>query len=65
MLNLDTDKTVTYQIVGEDEADIAKGRISVTAPLARALIGKEKGDQVELMTPGGSKGYEIIKVAYQ
>jgi len=61
----DTDEEATYIIVGEDEADIAKGRISVTAPLARALIGKEKGDQVELMTPGGSKGYEIVEVAYK
>ncbi len=61
----DTDEESTYTIVGEDEADIAEGRISVTAPLARALIGKEKGDQVELMTPGGSKGYEIIMVAYK
>jgi len=61
----DTDEEATYIIVGEDEADIAKGRISVTAPLARALIGKEKGDQVELTTPGGSKGYEIVEVAYK
>jgi transcription elongation factor GreA len=61
----DTDEESTYTIVGEDEADIAKGRISVTAPLARALIGKEKGDQVELTTPGGSKGYEIVKVSYK
>lgn len=61
----DTDEEATYTIVGEDEADIAKGRLSVTAPLARALIGKEKGDSVELTTPGGSKGYEIVKVAYK
>lgn len=58
-------KRVTYTIVGEDEADIAKGRLSVTAPLARALIGKEKGDVLEVTTPGGSKGYEVLKVSYK
>jgi transcription elongation factor GreA len=61
----DTDEESTYIIVGEDEADIAKGRLSVTAPLARALIGKEKGDTFEVTTPGGSKGYEVLKVAYK
>jgi transcription elongation factor GreA len=61
----DTDEESTYTIVGEDEADIAKGRLSVTAPLARALIGKEKGDTFEVTTPGGSKGYEVLKVAYR
>lgn len=61
----DTDEESTYIIVGEDEADIAKGRLSVTAPLARALIGKEKGDTLEVTTPGGSKGYEVLKVSYR
>ncbi len=61
----DTDQESTYTIVGEDEADIAKGRLSVTAPLARALIGKQKGDTFEVTTPGGSKGYEVVKVAYR
>ncbi len=61
----DTDEKATYTIVGEDEADISKGRLSVTAPLARALIGKQKGDSFEVTTPGGSKGYEVVKVSYK
>lgn len=61
----DTDAESTYTIVGEDEASISEGRLSVTAPLARALIGKQKGDTFEVTTPGGSKGYEVIKVAYK
>lgn len=65
LVDEDTDEESTYTIVGEDEADIAKGRLSVTAPLARALIGKQKGDSFEVTTPGGSKGYEILKVAYK
>ena len=55
----------TWQIVGEDEADIKKGRISVSSPLARALIGKESGEVVEVKTPGGVKRYEIIDVRYE
>jgi transcription elongation factor GreA len=65
VIDEDTDGKATYIIVGEDEANVAEGRLSVTSPLARALIGKEKGDSVELTTPGGSKGYEITKVAYK
>jgi len=61
----DTDEELTLQIVGTDEADIKAGRLSVTAPLARALIGKAVGDNVEVTTPGGSKSYEIIGVAYK
>ena len=61
----DTDEEATYQIVGADEGDIAKGRISFTSPLARALIGKSPGDAVEVSTPGGSKAYEVIKVKYK
>ena len=60
----DTDEKSTYQIVGEDEADISAGRLSVTSPLARALIGRQTGDMVEITTPGGSKGYEVVKVRY-
>lgn len=56
---------VTYQIVGEDEADISQGRLSVTSPLARALIGKSVGDNVEVSTPRGSKSYEVVKVAFR
>ena len=61
----DTDEKSTYQIVGEDEADISAGRLSVTSPLARALIGRQTGDMVEITTPGGSKGYEVVKVRYK
>ncbi len=60
----DTDEKLTYQIVGELEADIKAGKLSVTAPLSRALIGKEVGDSVEVSTPVGEKGYEIIKVKF-
>ena len=55
----------TWQIVGEDEADIKEGRISVSSPIARALIGKEAGETVEVQTPGGKKRYEIIDVRYE
>ncbi len=61
----DTGKRVTYKIVGEVEADIEKGRLAVTSPLARALIGRSKGDSVEVDTPRGAKSYEIIKVSYR
>ena len=57
-------EAVTYQIVGEDEADIKAGRISITSPIARALIGKEAGDLVDVHTPGGVKHYEILDVRY-
>jgi transcription elongation factor GreA len=61
----DTDEEQVFQIVGEDEADVSKGRLSVTSPLARALIGKGKGDSVEVSTPrGGGKTYEVVKVAF-
>lgn len=61
----DTGDENTYQIVGAEEADIDQGRLSVTSPLARALIGKQTGDSVEVTTPGGSKAYEITKVRYR
>ena len=61
----DTDEESTYQIVGADEADVKKGRLSITSPLARALIGKRTGDIVEVTTPRGSKAYEIIRVRYR
>lgn len=60
----DTDEESTYQIVGQHESDIESGKLSVTAPLARGLIGKSLGDSVEVKTPGGSKTYEIVKVDY-
>jgi transcription elongation factor GreA len=58
-------ETFTWQIVGEDEADIKEGRISFSSPIARALIGKESGESVEVQTPGGVKRYEIADVRYQ
>jgi transcription elongation factor GreA len=62
--DMDSGKTVTYQIVGEDEADIKEGRISVGSPIARALIGKEEGDSVIVKAPGGDIEYEITSVQY-
>ncbi|BBK44492.1 transcription elongation factor GreA [Allostella vacuolata] len=61
----DTDETTSYQIVGEDEADIKSRLLSITSPLARALIGKQKGESVEVTTPRGAKSYEIIKVEFR
>jgi len=58
-------ESVTYQIVGDDEADIKKGKISIGSPIARALIGKYAGDEVEVQTPGGLRRYEIIDVRYE
>jgi len=58
-------EAVTYQIVGEDEADIKAGRISITSPIARALIGRTAGDAVDVQAPGGVKHYEIIDVRYE
>ena len=60
----DTDEERTYQIVGEAEADIENGRLNIKSPLARALIGKEVGDSVEVKTPGGTRDYEILDVKY-
>jgi transcription elongation factor GreA len=65
LVDEDTDEKTTYQIVGQHEADINQKLISITAPLARALIGKKKGDNVEVVTPGGSKAYEIMKVVFK
>lgn len=60
----DTDEEKTYQIVGEPEADIENGKLNIASPLARALIGKEEGDSVEVRTPGGGKSYEILSVSF-
>ena len=64
LVDEDTDEETTYQIVGEDESNIEEGRLSISAPLARALINKEQGDSVEVNTPGGSKAYEVLNVKY-
>ena len=60
----ENDEEQTFQIVGEDEADISQGRLSVTSPLARALIGKRTGESVEVATPRGVKSYEVVTVAF-
>ena len=65
LVDEDTDEKKTYQIVGESEADVKAGRVSITSPTARALIGKKIGDSVEVNTPGGGKSYEILNVAFQ
>ena len=65
IIDEDTDAKTTYQIVGADEADIGSGLLSVISPLARALIGKKKGDAAEVSTPGGHKFYEIVSVRYK
>jgi transcription elongation factor GreA len=57
-------KAVTYRIVGEDEADISAGRVSITSPIARALIGRNEGDAAVVAAPGGERSYEIVKVDY-
>jgi transcription elongation factor GreA len=64
LLDVQTDTEITYRIVGEDEADIGAGLISFTSPIARALIGKNEGDEVSFSAPGGDKEYEIIEVRY-
>ncbi len=64
VIDEDTDEKNTYQIVGEDEADVAKGKLAITAPISRALIGKAVGDSVEVRTPKGEKAYEIVKVKF-
>ncbi|MFK5599596.1 transcription elongation factor GreA [Methylobacterium sp. HMF5984] len=60
----DTEEEKTYQIVGEPEADVHSGRVSITSPIARALIGKGVGDSVEVTTPGGGKSYEVVGIRY-
>jgi transcription elongation factor GreA len=65
LVDEDTDEKKVWQIVGEPEADAKKGRISITSPLARALINKKKGETVEVNTPGGAKAYEIKKIDWR
>lgn len=64
LIDEDTEQKVKYQIVGELEADVKERKISITSPIARALIGKSKGDTVEVTTPGGGKSYEIMSVKF-
>jgi transcription elongation factor GreA len=65
LVDEDTAKKMVWQIVGEPEADAKKGKISITSPLARALVGKKKGAQVEVVTPGGAKAYEVVKLEWK
>jgi transcription elongation factor GreA len=64
MVDEDTDQKRKYQIVGDHEADATRGRISISSPIARALIGKAKGDTVEVSAPGGARSYEVLKVEF-
>ncbi|QMU59487.1 MAG: transcription elongation factor GreA [Boseongicola sp.] len=64
LVDEDTDEEKTYKIVGEPEADIEAAKLNIKSPLARALIGKEEGDSVEVRTPGGEKAYEVLKIEY-
>lgn len=64
LYDTDTEEEVTYRIVGDDQSNISEGLLSVSAPIARALIGKREGDEVDIATPGGQKSYEIIEVVY-
>ena len=65
LYDIEADANVTYQIVGELEADLEHGRISMSSPIGRALIGKEEGEELEVVTPGGTRGYEVIRVRYE
>ena len=65
LIDEDTDEKVKYRIVGEIEADVKQGKISIASPIARALIGKSKGDTVEVTTPKGSRSYEVVKVEWK
>lgn len=64
LVDEDTDEEKTYQIVGEHEANIEAGLLNIKSPIARALIGKEEGDSVEVRTPGGERSYEVLKIQY-
>ena len=64
LVDEDTEEEKRYQIVGENEADVKSGKVSITSPIARALIGKKIGDSVEVNTPGGGKSYEVVNVAF-
>jgi transcription elongation factor GreA len=65
IIDVDSEEKFTYKIVGEDEADVKEGKISITSPLARAMIGKEEGDEAEVAAPSGARAYEIAKVVYK
>lgn len=64
LVDEDSEEEKTYQIVGDQEADVKSGRISISSPIARALIGKQVGDEIEVNAPGGARGYEVVKVSW-
>ncbi|MBF0613399.1 MAG: transcription elongation factor GreA [Magnetococcales bacterium] len=64
LVDVDSDEEIQYQIVGVDEADLERGKISITSPVARALIGKEEGDEIEVRAPGGLRHYELLRIRY-
>ncbi|MDM8569056.1 transcription elongation factor GreA [Thiotrichales bacterium HSG1] len=64
LMNIETEQEIAYQIVGDDEADIKANRISISSPIARALIGKQEGDIANVQAPGGNREYEVLKVKY-
>jgi transcription elongation factor GreA len=64
LVDEDTEEEKTYQIVGDQEADVKAGRISISSPIARALIGKAVGDEIEVNAPGGARGYEIVNLRW-
>ena len=64
LVDEDTEEKIKYQLVGQDESDISAGRLSISSPLARALIGKDEGDSVEVRTPGGQRSYEVLSIRY-
>lgn len=65
IIDIESEKESTYKIVGEDEANVSRGMVSITSPIARALIGKEAGDEAEVAAPGGARAYEIARVTYK
>jgi transcription elongation factor GreA len=64
VIDEDTEGEAIYKIVGEDEADVKSGKVSITSPIARALIGKEEGDVIEVAAPGGAKSFEVVRIAW-
>ena len=65
LIDVDSEEEVTYKIVGEDEANVKDGKISISSPIARALIGKEEGEEAEVAAPSGARAYEVTKVEYR
>ena len=65
LIDVDSEEEVTYKIVGDDEANVKEGKISISSPIARALIGKEEGDEAEVAAPSGARAYEVTKVEYR